>query len=240
MYKLVPLIILIYSNQVSALSCSQFEDLFIAECSSDGCGEILYIKKIGAFGPCSRKPTIAQPPDWAIDVLEYEVNKLEPTEKPILYELKLRKSAWNEYFGFQNIEQYRKDRATKDQQPIYFGGISQFPKSSLSAEKEKWRSVEKTRNRNHNIFRIANWLSLVIALGIMALTVRWFSSWSNGTKGWKWLAAGMLIHLVFVYLAINASMGSLHLLPTSVAIVVPGIWFYQLVVTLTGRNEKST
>ena len=125
MYKLVPLLFLIYSNQVLALSCSRFEDLFIAEWSTDGCGEILYIKKIGAFGPCSRKPTIAQPPGWAIDVLEYEVNNLEPTEKPILYELRLRKSAWNEYFGFQSIEQYRKDRTTKDQQPIYFGGISQ-------------------------------------------------------------------------------------------------------------------
>jgi len=220
------------STEVLALSCSRFVDSFTSECSSHGCGEILYVKEVSAFGGCARKPSFAEPPEWAQKVLEFEVMAVHQKTQNSLYRLNLRKHHWNDYFGFENAAEYFQLRKDKKNPLSNFGDLEHLPESTLEKEQELWES--KIRNENQaDIFKqVLHWIVLAISIAVLCLSVVWFSSWLEGQRSWQWPLAGILLQIIFAYVTISGSMLSMYILPILLGLFLPGIWLCFIVLGL--------
>jgi len=212
------------SAEARAYSCSRFVDSFISECSPKGCGEILYVKEISAFGPCGRRPSFAEPPQWAKKVLEFEVTESNQQSQKSLYRLNLRKHHWNEYFGFEDSVEYFKLRKDKNNSLSEFGNLEILQDSTLEKERELWETEIQKENLVNILKQVLHWVILAISVVFLCLSVVWFISWLEGQRSWRWPMVGVLIHIVLAYVTITGSMLSMYFLPTLLGLFVPGIW----------------
>ncbi len=233
---------LVLAFDVYALSCAQMHDRIIAKCSMGSCIEFLHIKEVPAHGACSRRATIVEPPGWAKRVLEFEISTRNLANDETLYELEILGRYWSGEYVFSNAEEYIQLVEDESKDGYSYRELNPITDRSMSELKVEWVNRVRDEYIEMVLWKIADWLSLVMSIVFLVFSILWFNRWIAGQKTIRWLFASFVGQSVIMLLAFLSVTSWNNFLIAFMGLLIPGVWFYEIVhyiVTLVARRKSS-
>ncbi|AZZ98611.1 hypothetical protein [Pseudoalteromonas sp. R3] len=204
-------------------------DRIIGECNSNGCKEILYINEVKASTACSRRPTIITPPSWALKVLEHEVLKYESIESGVIFELTIPIRYWSGKTTFNSYDEYLSYVSDEAKHSYIEPKLKVLTGNSMSSIVEGWEGEVRDAYLRDLMWRTLDWLSLIVSLVCLVVSVIWFGRWLSGKAGAATLVSALTFQALILYAAFYSMSSWSNFMVGLAGVVVPGIWFYQLI-----------
>ncbi|KAF7783522.1 hypothetical protein PRUB_a3311 [Pseudoalteromonas rubra] len=225
---LLSIFVILFSNDVVALSCASTQDRIFAECDKGDCKNFLYVIEVNAHSQCSRRPTIEQPSALVKEIFEFEIRNSEYRDERGVYEIALRSVLFSNSYMFSNIEEYRlySERTKQNEYPR--GVLSRIADQSIEKLEIEWKLKEKKGYQRMLFFKFLDWFSLILALILLVYSIIWFIKWQRLLVSVKWVIFSISIQVtIFTIAFASMSTWSMSLI-TLLGIFIPGIWLYQI------------
>jgi hypothetical protein len=176
--------VIVFSSDLKALSCWPTEDRIFAECGDGICTNFLYVREVQSYDYCSRRPVIEKPPEWAKEVFEFEIQRNNLTSENGVYELLFDSRSMH---ILSNAEKYRLYYKELKQNGSSLGTLSKSLSHSIEELKIKWMSEEKKEYQKMLLFKMLDWLILLIASVLLIYSIVWFHKWQKSLLSIKWM-----------------------------------------------------
>jgi len=223
------LFVLIY-NDANALSCKPMKARIVAQCENSICDEIIFISEIRSIGSCARRPIVIAPPKWAKSVIKYEIKANDFPNDEALYELIITKSLFSQMKHFTNAQEYIKLVEEKEIRYSSFHKFRKLNETSIESIHQQWKSKERNQYISDILWELADWISFIVCFVLLVFSIIWFNQWVKNTKTIKWFLLSFSIQLLIMSLVVLTVMGWLKYKIIFFGLLIPGIWFYQIVI----------
>lgn len=220
--------IIFFPCVASSLSCAPTEDRVFAKCEMGICSEFLYVREVSSFFQCSRRPVLENPPFWAKEVFELELDKSEYKTGSGVYELLIESSVWARAYVFSNAEEYRLYSEKARENNHQLGVLTRLSDQSMRELEVDWGAKAKREYKKMLFFKALDWASLAIAFLGLICSILWFNKWQETSVSVRWAFLAVLIQaLIFLAAFATTSNWSMPLIAL-LGVFIPGVWLYQI------------
>lgn len=241
-FWLLSIFVILFSNDVVALSCTSTQDRVFAECNKGDCKNLLYVVEVSAHSHCSRRPTIEQPPVLVKEIFEFEIRNSEFRGENGVYEMVLRSRLLSNSYMFSNIEEYRLYSEKTKQNEYPRGVLSRIADQSIEKLETEWKLKEKKGYQKMLFFKVLDWILLIVASILLVYSIIWFFKWQRLLISVKWVIFAITIQVAIFTIAFESMSSWSMSLITLLGIFIPGIWLYQITsfINLWWSNRART
>lgn len=131
---------------------------------------------------------------------------------------------------FTNAQQYIE---LVEEEGIRHSSFLKFRKlneTSLESVQQQWKSKERNQYISIVLWELVDWVSFVVCFVLLVFSISWFNQWIKGTRSIKWFMLSLTIQLLIMSLVVLTVLGWLKYKIIFFGLLIPGIWFYQIVL----------